>query len=145
VLTHSDSVHLRYTLLLNALAGLVPSLVVKGRVNDPLRYATWWTYDQHSAVLVVSATAIVGTVLVYLLIWRNLTRWWTFLLCGILTAALPGLFYLAAAPLPDQMLVAVIVMLIIGVVWGALVGLVIYGVVGKQVRPPAPNNRWRGP
>ena len=135
MLTHGASVHLRYVLLLNVIAGLVPSLLVKGRANDPLLYATWWTHDQHSAVLVVSATAIVGTVLVYVLLWRNLRRWWTFVLCGMLTSTLPGLFYLAATPpLPDQVMGALIAMVIVGVVWGALVGLIIYAVVGKPLR-----------
>jgi hypothetical protein len=67
--------------------------------------------------------------------WRNLRRWWTFTLSGALTGALPGLFYLVATPpLPDQLLVAVIAMVIVGIVWGALMGLIIYGVVGKPLR-----------
>ncbi len=132
--THSDSVNFRYVLMLNGLAALVPGMTVKGRANDPLLHATWWTYDQHSAVLAVAGSAILGSVLVALLMWRNLRRWWSFLFCGSLTGAFPGLFYLVAAPLSDDVLVAVVAMLIIGVVWGALMGLVIYGTVGKPRR-----------
>jgi hypothetical protein len=68
VLSDNHSVHLRYVLLLNALAALVPALPVKGRANAPLLHTTWWNHEQHSAVLVVSAATIVGTVL------KTLTR-----------------------------------------------------------------------
>jgi hypothetical protein len=131
VFTHRDSVNFRFVLLLNGLAALVPGMTVKGRANDPLLHATWWTYEQHSAVLAVAAAAILGSVLVALFMWRNLRRWWVFLLCGSLTGAFPGLFYLVAAPLTDELLAALVAMLVIGVPWGALMGLVIYGAVGK--------------
>jgi hypothetical protein len=131
VFTHRDSVNFRYVLLLNGIAALVPGTVVKGRANDPLLNASWWTYEQHSAVLTVAAAAILGSILVAILMWRNLRRWWIFLLSGSLTGAFPALFYLVAAPLTVQVLAALIVMLVIGVVWGALMGLVIYGTVGK--------------
>lgn len=131
MLTHRDSVKLRYILLLNGLAALVPGTVVKGRANDPLLHATWWTYEQHSAVVAVAAAAILGSVLIGFLMWRNLRRWWIFLLCGSLTGAFPSLFYLLAAPLTDVVLATLLVMLVIGVIWGALMGLIIYGTVGK--------------
>jgi hypothetical protein len=60
-----------------------------------------------------------------------LRRWWIFLLCGSLTGAFPSLFYLLAAPLTDVVLATLLVMLVIGVIWGALMGLIIYGTVGK--------------
>jgi hypothetical protein len=131
VLTHRDSVRLRYILLLNGLAALVPGTVVKGRANDPLLHATWWTYEQHSAVVAVAAAAILGSVLIGFLIWRNLRRWWIFLLCGSMTGAFPSLFYLVAAPLTDVVLATLLVMLVVGVICGALMGLIIYGTVGK--------------
>jgi hypothetical protein len=131
MLTHRDSVRIRYVLLLNGLAALVPGTVVKGRANDPLLHATWWNYGQHSAVLAVASAAILGSALVAVLMRRNLRRWWMFLLCGSLTGAFPALFYLVAAPLNGQLLAMLVVMLVIGVVWGALMGLVIYGTVGK--------------
>ena len=133
--THSDSVRLRYVLLLNGLAALVPGMTVRGRANDPLLHSAWWTYEQHSAVVAVAAAAILGSVLVFLLMRRNLRRWWIFLLCGSFTGAFPGLFYLVVAPLPDTVLASVVAMLIIGVVWGALMGLVIYGTVGRKPTP----------
>ena len=131
MLTHRDSVKLRYTLLLNGLAALVPGTVVKGRANDPLLHATWWTYEQHSAVVAVAAAAILGSVLIGFLMWRNLRQWWIFLLCGSLTGAFPSLFYLVAAPLTDVVLATLLIMLVVGVIWGALMGLIIYGTVGK--------------
>jgi hypothetical protein len=131
VLTHRDSVKLRYILLLNGLAALVPGTVVKGRANDPLLHATWWTYEQHSAVVAVAAAAILGSVLIGFLMWRNLRLWWVFLSCGSLTGAFPSLFYLVAAPLTDVVLATLLVMFVIGVIWGALMGLIIYGTVGK--------------
>jgi hypothetical protein len=131
VLTHSDSVKIRYVLLLNGLAALVPGMTVKGRANDPLLHATWWTYQQHSAVLAVVAATVLGSVSVALLMKRNLRRWWIFVLCGSLTGAFPGLFYLVTAPFTVEILAALAVMLVIGVVWGALMGLAIYATVGK--------------
>jgi hypothetical protein len=131
VFTHRDSVNFRYVLLLNGLAALVPGMAVKGRANDPLLHATWWTYEQHSAVLAVAAAAILGSVLIGVIMWRNLRRWWVFLLCGSLTGAFPSLFYLITAPLTDEVLVTLLAMLVVGVVWGALMGLIIYGTVGK--------------
>lgn len=131
MLTHSDSVKIRYVLLLNGLAAFVPGMVVEGRANDPLLHATWWTYEQHPAVVAVVAAAVLGSLLVALLMKRNLRRWWIFLLSGSLTGAFPGLFYLVAAPLTIEILPALAVMLIIGVVWGALMGLAIYVAVVK--------------
>jgi hypothetical protein len=133
VFTHRDSVNFRYVLLLNGIAALVPGMAVKGRANDPLLHATWWTYEQHSAVFAVAAAAICGSALVAILMWRNLRRWWAFLMSGIFTGAFPALFYLVAAPLTDEVLVTLVAMLIIGSVWGALIGLVIYGAVGKPM------------
>src|SRR5262252_8055884 len=130
---HNAPAHLRYLLVLNVLIALAPASLVKGRENDPLLHAAWWSYNQHSAVLVILATAILGTVLVYTLVWRNLRRWWIFLLSGAITGISPGLFYLVAAPMTDSTMVAVVAMLFVGAIWGALVGLVICIVVAKAV------------
>ena len=99
--THSASVHLRYVLLLNALTALGPALLVKGREHDPLLNAHWWPQGNHSAVLVVCIAALVGTGLVYLLLWRKITRWWAYCLCGAVAGLFPGLFYLIAMPRDD--------------------------------------------
>jgi hypothetical protein len=131
VFTHRDSVNFRFVLLLNGVAALVPGMVVKGRANDPLLHASWWTFEQHSAVVAVAAAAVLGSALIGLVMWRDLRRWWVFLLCGSLTGAIPSLFYLMTAPLTDVVLATLMVMLVIGVVWGALMGLIIYGTVCK--------------
>jgi hypothetical protein len=127
--------------VLNVLIALAPASLVKGRENDPLLHAAWWTYSQHSAVLVISATAILGTALVYTLIWRNLRRWWMFLLSGAITGISPGLFYLVVAPLTEAMTVTVDAMLLVGAVWGALLGLVTCIVVAKAVPRREPGSR----
>ena len=143
--SYTAAVHLRYVLLLNALAALAPASVIKGRINDPLLHASWYTFEQHSAVLVVSAAAVLGTVVVYIILKRNLRRWWIFALSGSLTAMFPGLFYLLVAPRDDRLFVAEIAMLIVGLIWGAPIGLVIYGVFGKKTRAPDPNYRIERP
>jgi uncharacterized membrane-anchored protein YitT (DUF2179 family) len=143
--THSDSVHLRYVLVLNALAALPPASLVKGRANDPLLHASWYTLEQHSAVLLVSAAAILGTGLVYFLLKRNFRRWWIFLLAGSATAMFPGLFYLVFAPHNDQILAATTAMIVVGLVWGALMGLAIYAIFRKSRQEPAPNPRLERP
>jgi hypothetical protein len=64
MINYNNYVYLRYVLLVNIIAALVPSMSVKGRANDPLLHSTWWTMDQHSAVLVVSLAAILSSALV---------------------------------------------------------------------------------
>jgi hypothetical protein len=144
VFTHSDSIHIRYVALLNALAALAPTSILKGRANDPLLHASWWTFEQHSAVLVVSLATILGTALVYVLLRQNLRRWWMILLSGSFTGMFPGLFYLAAAPVNNQSLPLDGAMIILGLVWGGMIGIVIHAVAGKSTSAPEPNNRWSG-
>jgi hypothetical protein len=72
----SPLAHLRYVLVLNVLAALIPALGVKGRMHDPLLNARWWNHQYHSGVLVVSIAALVGSGLVYLLIRRKTVGWW---------------------------------------------------------------------
>jgi hypothetical protein len=72
MINYNNYVYLRYVLLVNIIAALIPSMSVKGRANDPLLHSTWWTMDQHSAVLVVSLDGTVcgvvaGAVLTLLL------------------------------------------------------------------------------
>jgi len=141
VLTYIASVQFRYVLLLNAVAALLPASAIKGRINDPLLHASWYTLQQHSAILVVSAAAVLGTALTYFIVARDLRRWWIFALSGSFTAMFPGFFYLLAAPPDDRLFYAELAMLILGLVWGALVGLTIYGVFKRQSHAPDPNNR----
>ncbi len=142
MLTHRDSVNFRYILLLNGLAAFVPGMGVQGRARDPLLHATWWTYEQHSAIIAVAVAAILGSVLIGLLMWRNLRRWWVFLFCGKLTGTFPSLFYLVVAPLTREVLIRLLAMLVVGVVWGALMGLITYATVGKPIRGGSPKNRF---
>jgi hypothetical protein len=66
MLNYTNYAYLRYVLLINVIAALVPAISVGGRANDPLLHATWWNIDQHSAVLVVSLAAILASALVFL-------------------------------------------------------------------------------
>jgi hypothetical protein len=128
---------LRYVLVLNVLAGLVPAIAVKGRLHDPLLNAAWWPHEYHSAVLVVSFAALLGTGLVYLLIRRKVARWWAYSLSGAFVGAVPGVFYTIAMPRPDlarapEWLALFEAMATVGFVWGALMGLVIFSTVGRR-------------
>jgi hypothetical protein len=136
----SSLAHLRYVLLLNVLAALVPGLAVKGRMHDPLLNARWWNHEYHSGVLVVSIAAVAGTALVYLLIRRKIVRWWAYCFCGAFAGAFPGLFYMIARPGEDLARVPgffplFVSMAIAGFIWGALMGLVIYFAVGRRPQP----------
>jgi predicted membrane channel-forming protein YqfA (hemolysin III family) len=143
MLTHSASVQLRYGLLLNALAALTPTLLVKGRGHDPLMNAQWLPHENHSAVFVVLAATLLGTVLVYLLRRRRVARWWTYCLCGAVAGVFPGLFYLTAMPradwarAPAQWSANFVVMMVVGFLVGTLMGLVTFGAVGRQKAAPA--------
>src|SRR5260221_1663299 len=98
MINYSNYVSLSYVLLVNIIAALVPSMSVKGRANDPLLHSTWWTMDQHSAVLVVSLAAILSSALVFLATRTGNRQWWIFVGCGIVAGAFPATFYLATAP-----------------------------------------------
>src|ERR1700731_1401551 len=97
MLNYTNYAYLRYVLLINIVAALVPAMSVKGRTNDPLLHATWWKIDQHSAVLVVALAAILASALVFWVTRKGIRRWWIFVGCGILAGAFPATFYLAAA------------------------------------------------
>jgi hypothetical protein len=129
---------LRYVLVLNVLAALIPCRGVQGRTHDPLLNADWWPHENHSAVLVVCMAALVGTGLVYLLLRRKITRWWAYCLCGAFTGVFPGLLYSIAMPqgdwakASDEWSAVFAAMMVAGFIWGALMGLVIFGVVGRR-------------
>lgn len=129
---------LRYVLVLNVLAALIPCRGVQGRMHDPLLNALWWPHENHSAVLVVCLGALAGTGLVYLLLRRKITRWWAYCLCGAIAGVFPGLFYVIAIPrddwakAPAEWSALFAAMTIVGFVWGALMGLVTFGAVGRR-------------
>jgi len=97
MINYNNYVYLRYVLLINIIAALIPSMSVKGRANDPLLHSTWWTMDQHSAVLVVALAAIVSSALVFLATRTGIRQWWIFVGCGIVAGDFPATFYLAMA------------------------------------------------
>jgi hypothetical protein len=98
MINYNNYVYLRYVLLVNIIAALIPSMSVKGRANDPLLHSTWWTMDQHSAVLVVALAAILSSALAFLATRAGNRQWWIFVGCGIVAGDFPATFYLAAAP-----------------------------------------------
>ena len=128
-------VHLRYVLLINVIAALVPSASVRGRANDPLRQVTWWKIDQHSAVLVVALAAIFGSALVFVATRKNLRQWWIFVGCGILAGDFPATFYLAAAPADANF--PLTEMYLAGTFSGVIAGMVLNSFLGSQKRSTA--------
>jgi hypothetical protein len=122
--------YLRYVLLVNMIAALVPATSVKGRVNDPLLHATWWRLDQHSAILVVCAATLLGSALVFAATRKNLRMWWVFVGCGIVTGDFPATFYLVAAPDGTELPLAD--MYVAGTVCGVIAGFVLNGMLRKR-------------
>jgi hypothetical protein len=130
VFNFSNYVYLRYVLLINVIAALVPSASVKGRANDPLIRATWWKVDQHSAVLVVVLAGILGSALVFAATRKNLREWWIFVGCGIFAGDFPATFYIAAAP--DDAALPLTEMYTVGTVCGVVAGIVLYALLGSR-------------
>jgi hypothetical protein len=119
----TNYVHLRYVLLVNVIAALVPAMEVKGRANDPLLHASWWKVDQHSAVLVVAMAAILGTALAFAATRNDFRKWWVFVGCGVLAGNFPATFYLAAAP--EGTFLPFTDMYVSGTVCGVIAGIVL--------------------
>ncbi len=135
MLTFSRYAHLRYVLLINIVAALVPAMDVKGRNNDPLVHASWWKVDQHSAVLVVGLAAIVGAVLVFAATRTDVRKWWVFVGCGVLVGIFPATFYLAAAPNGTNFPVAD--MYVSGTFCGTIAGVMLNFLLGKRKKNAA--------
>jgi hypothetical protein len=132
MLSFSAYAHLRYVLLLNALAGLGPALLVKGHANDPLLTAPWWSSEYHSGVLAVCLAAVAASILVGLLLWRGIRRRWPYVLCSVFAGLFPGLFYLVATPSDHLATVPVSQMLLTGCIWGLLIGVPLLAALGKS-------------
>jgi hypothetical protein len=135
MLNYSSYVYLRYVLLINVIAALIPAMDVQGRANDPLRHASWWKMEQHSAVVVVAAAAILGSAIVFAAIRSDLLKWWVFLGCGILVGNFPATFYLAAAP--DGTPLPLADMYISGTFCGVIAGVVL-NLLLRHRKPSAP-------
>lgn len=135
MLNYNNYVYVRYVLLANIIAALVPSMRVKGRANDPLLHSTWWTMDQHSAVPVVALAAIVSSALVFVAARKGIQKWWVFVACGILAGDFPATFYLATAP--DNVKLPLIDMYLDGTFCGAVAGAVLYLLLRSRKRSPA--------
>jgi len=123
MIKYSNYVYLRYVLLVNIIAALIPSMSVKGRANDPLLHSTWWKMDQHSAVLVVALAAILSSALVFLASRIGIRQWWIFVSCGIVAGDLPATFYLATAS--DNIRLPLTEMYVDGTVCGVVAGAVL--------------------
>ena len=123
MVNYKNYVYLRYVLLVNMIAALIPSMSVKGRAHDPLLRSSWWTMDQHSAVLVVCLAAILSSALVYLATRTDNRQWWIFVGCGIVAGDFPASFYLATAP--DNVYVPLAEMYVDGTVFGVIAGAVL--------------------
>jgi hypothetical protein len=116
-------VYLRYVLLVNIIAALVPAMDVKGRANDPLLHASWWKLDQHSAVLVVAVAAIVGSALVFAATRNDFRKWWVYVGCGIFVGNFPAMFYSVAAP--EGTPLPLVDMYVNGTICGVIAGVVL--------------------
>lgn len=122
--------YLRYVLLVNMIAALVPATSVKGRANDPLLHAAWWRLDQHSAILVVCAATLLGSALVFAAVRKDVRKWWVFVGCGVFSGAFPATFYWIAAPDGTQLPLAD--MYVAGTLCGVVAGFVLNGMLGKR-------------
>jgi hypothetical protein len=129
--------HLRYVLLINIITSLIPAMSVKGRANDPLLHATWWSSDRHSAVLVVSVASILGAALAFILVRKDIRAWWAYVGCGIVVGDFPATFYLLATPSIDAANLPLADMYMNGTVSGVIAGFVLRAVLAKrkQVSP----------
>ena len=135
MLTFSRYAHLRYVLLINIVAALVPAMDVKGRDNDPLLHASWWKLDQHSAVLVVAIAAVFGALLIFAAARKDFRRWWFFVGCGIFVGIFPATFYLAVAPHGAYLPLAD--MYVSGTFCGTIAGVLLNQMLGKPKKNAA--------
>jgi hypothetical protein len=116
-------VYLRYVLMVNIIAAMIPSMTVKGRANDPLLHSTWWKTDQHSAVMVVCLAALLSSALVFSATRKDIRRWWIFVGCGIVAGDFPATFYLATAS--GDVYLPLTEMYVDGTVCGVVAGVVL--------------------
>jgi hypothetical protein len=133
--TRAHFLHLRYVLLTNMIIALVPAMSVKGRANDPLLHASWWSFNQHSAVLVVAAAAILGSALVLALARLNVRSRWAFIACGLVVGIFPATFYLLSAPDAAAASLPLADMYSTGAVCGVIGGFVLSALRRTEISP----------
>ena len=134
MMTYPKYAQIRYVLLINIVVALLPAMDVKGRGNDPLLHVSWWTIDQHSAVMVVAAAAILGSAIAFGLARKKVKTRWAYIGCCILVGDFPAGFYQLAAPAGSIGAVLLADMYMTGTVCGAIGGLVL----AALLRPKAP-------
>ena len=132
MLKYSSYVYLRYVLLINIIAALIPAMCVKGRANDPLLHSSWWTADQHSAIMVVCLAALLSSTLVFLAIRKGIRHWWVFVVCGIVAGDFPATFYWVAAANNPSLPISE--MYVDGTVCGVIAGVVLTMFLGTRKR-----------
>jgi hypothetical protein len=66
-------------------------------------------------------------------------------MCGAFTGAAPGLLYWAVTTLSEEFTIYLIAMTIVGLVWGSIMGVAIYAVIGRAAGRPNPNQRLERP
>ena len=91
--------------------------------GDPLLHSTWWTIDQHSAVLVVSLAAVSSSALAFLAASTGNRPWWIFVGCGIVAGDFQATFYLATAS--ESVYLPLTEMYVDGTVSGVVAGAVL--------------------
>jgi len=133
MLSHDDSVRIRVSALPGALAGLVPTLALKGQDHDPMRYMSWWPHEYHSAVFVVVAIALIWAGSVFVLGRRGFWKWWGFALTGAVVGMLPGLVYLWATTGHDEWLPFLLDMVVVGAASGTMIITVLFFILRPGV------------
>jgi len=126
MLSHDDTVRIRMSVLLGALAGLVPTLALKGQDHDPMRYASWWPREYHSAVFLIAVGAVLWACIVFMLGRRGFWKWWAFALTGAVIGMLPGLAYLCATMGHEEWLSLLLYMVVVGAASGAAIITVLF-------------------
>jgi hypothetical protein len=120
-------------MILLAFAALPPARLVRGKVNDPLQHASWWSGDYHSGAVVLSLSTVLGIGALYVVSRKHLYRRWVFVLIGICVGTFPFLFYSVATPARDAWWVPFGEMLVTGIFWGTIIGLILFYILKREV------------
>jgi hypothetical protein len=105
---------------------LVPTLALKGKDHDPMRYTSWWPREYHSAVFVIGAVAVLWAGIVFMLGRRGFWKWWAFALTGAIVGMLPGLVYLCSAIGHEESFPLLVSMVVVGAVSGTVIITVLF-------------------